>query len=72
MPSLTPPSGSHETGSKKPPLVWIGVGAVVRDSVVMGRIGDGASVERCVIGADAVVEAGEQLADMRRPDPDRS
>ncbi len=50
----------------------IGVGAVVRDSVVMGRIGDGASVERCVIGADAVVEAGEQLADMRRPDPDRS
>jgi ADP-glucose pyrophosphorylase len=48
------------------------VGAVVRDSVVMGRIGVGASVERCVIGADAVVEAGEQLADSRRPDPDRA
>jgi mannose-1-phosphate guanylyltransferase len=46
--------------------------AVVRDSVVMGRIGVGASVERCVIGADAVVEAGEQLADSRRPDPDRA
>lgn len=50
----------------------IGAGAVVRDSVVMGRIGAGASVERCVIGADAVVAEGEQLVDVRRPDPDGS
>ena len=36
MPSLTPSSGSNETGSKKPPLVWIGVGAVVLVAVGAG------------------------------------
>lgn len=48
----------------------IGEGVSVSDSVVMGRLEAGSTVVRCVIGADAVVEAGEHLADRRRPDPD--
>jgi mannose-1-phosphate guanylyltransferase len=49
----------------------VGAGAVVVDSVVMGRVGDGAHVHRCVIGRDGTVVAGETVHDERRPDPDK-
>lgn len=48
----------------------VGQGSTVTDSVVMGRLAEGSVVVRCVIGADAVVDAGEHLTDERRPDPD--
>jgi mannose-1-phosphate guanylyltransferase len=44
--------------------------AVVANSVVMGRIGQGASVDRCVVGLHGVVEAGEQLSGEYRPPVD--
>jgi len=44
-------------------------GAVVADSVVMGRVGAGAAVHNSVLGADGVVAPGEQVSDERRPDP---
>jgi mannose-1-phosphate guanylyltransferase len=47
-------------------------GAVVRDSVVMGRVCAGATLDGSVLGAGAVVAAGEHLVDARRPDPDAS
>ncbi|MEX0846242.1 MAG: NDP-sugar synthase [Ilumatobacteraceae bacterium] len=47
----------------------VGDGATVVDSVVMGRLLAGSTVVRSVIGADAVVAAGEKLTDQRRPDP---
>ena len=48
----------------------IGRDAVVTGSVVMGSVGDGASVTDCVIGADGHVGPGEYAVDVRRPDPD--
>ena len=47
----------------------IGQDVVVEDSVVMGRVGDGASLRRAVIGADGAIEAGRQVDDERAPDP---
>lgn len=47
-------------------------GAVVEDSVVMGRVGNGAHLVSCVIGAGAEVADGEELHGIRRPDPDAS
>ncbi len=52
------------------PGAVIGANAVVRDSVVMGTVGPGAWVERCVLGADGVVAADERVADERRPAPE--
>jgi mannose-1-phosphate guanylyltransferase len=43
----------------------VGVGATVSHSVVMGHIGDGATVSNCVIGAAGVVANGESRADER-------
>jgi mannose-1-phosphate guanylyltransferase len=48
----------------------IDTAATVTSSVVMGRIGAGARLVDCVIGADAVVADGESLLGVRRPDPD--
>ncbi len=48
----------------------VGRGAVVTDSVVMGRVGDGAEVRDCVLGAHGTVAAGERVRGERRPDPD--
>jgi len=45
-------------------------GAVVANSVVMGRIGQGASVNGCVVGLHGVVAAGEQLSGEYRPPVD--
>ncbi len=44
-------------------------GAVVERSVVMGRVGAGARLSRCVIGADGVVDADTALNDQRVPAP---
>ena len=44
--------------------------AVVANSVVMGRIGQGASVDRRVVGLHGVVGAGEQLSGEYRPPVD--
>jgi mannose-1-phosphate guanylyltransferase len=41
--------------------------AVVTNSVVMGRIGEGATVNGCVIGLHGVVAPGEHLSDEYRP-----
>ena len=48
----------------------VGAGARVSGSVVMGHVGDGAVVVDSVLGAGAVVDAGEHLVGHRRPDPD--
>lgn len=61
--------GAVVVGSVLLPGAVIGANAIVRDSAVMGRVGPGAVVERCVIGADAVVADGERVADERRPAP---
>jgi ADP-glucose pyrophosphorylase len=47
----------------------IGVGATVSHSVVMGSIGAGARVQRCIIGADGIVADGETRSDERIPAP---
>ena len=52
------------------PDAVIGANAVVRDSVVMGTVGPGAWVERCVLGARGVIAADERVADERRPAPE--
>ena len=44
-------------------------GAVVTDSVIMGRVGAGAVVHNSVLGADGVIAPGEHVSDERRPDP---
>jgi mannose-1-phosphate guanylyltransferase len=59
------------TGSVLLPGAVLGAGSVVADSVVMGRVGDGAEVRASVLGADAVVVAGEHVHGERRPDPDQ-
>ncbi len=46
----------------------IGQDVVVEDSVVMGRIGDRASLRGAVIGA-TVIESGRQVEDERIPEP---
>lgn len=43
--------------------------AEVVDSVVMGRVSASASIDDCVIGADAVVDVGEVVSGERRPSP---
>ena len=57
------------TGSVLLPGAVVESGAVVTDSVLMGRVGAGAVVHNCVLGADGVVAPGEHLRDQRRPDP---
>ncbi|TPW14311.1 MAG: putative mannose-1-phosphate guanylyltransferase [Acidimicrobiaceae bacterium] len=49
----------------------IGAGSCLSRSVVMGRIGAGATVHDSVIGADGAVADGEHIAHQRRPDPAR-
>lgn len=44
-------------------------GARVEHSVVMGKIGSGASIHHCVIGADGSVDASQVVADQRIPAP---
>ena len=48
----------------------IGVDAHVVDSIVAGEVGDGARVDRCVIGAGHRVPAGDVVRDERRPTPE--
>jgi mannose-1-phosphate guanylyltransferase len=48
----------------------IGENAEVVGSIVMGRVGAGATVDRCVLGSDGVVVAGECVTGERRPPPD--
>jgi mannose-1-phosphate guanylyltransferase len=52
------------------PGAVIDAGAVVTDSVVMGQVGERATLHRCVLGAHGAVAPGEHLTDARRPDPD--
>ncbi len=47
----------------------IEAGATVSGSVVMGRVGRGAGVSNCVIGAEAEVADGDNRADERIPAP---
>jgi mannose-1-phosphate guanylyltransferase len=61
--------GAYVANSVLLPGSQVAANAFVRDSVVMGRIGPGAVVERCVLGADGVVAGGEHVADERRPAP---
>lgn len=49
------------------PGAAVGAGCTVVDSVVMGRVGEGASIEGCVVGADATVDAGSVLSGERIP-----
>ena len=52
------------------PGAVVAAGAVVTDSVLMGRVGANAVVHNSVLGADGVVAPGEHLSGVRRPDPD--
>jgi len=45
----------------------VGAGATVSHSVVMGRIGAGALVQACIVGADGVIDDGETRSDERIP-----
>jgi len=47
----------------------VGEDVTMDDSVVMGRIDNGACLVRAVVGADAVVGAGRQVIDERLPEP---
>jgi mannose-1-phosphate guanylyltransferase len=51
------------------PGAVIGNGSRIVDSIVMGRIGAGAHVTGCVIGADGVVESGTTIDTVSVPDP---
>lgn len=52
------------------PGAVVGDRASVTDSMVMGRIGAGATVHACVIGATGEVAPGENIRDERRPQPE--
>lgn len=65
-------AGAAITRSVLLPGAVVGVRATVKDSVIMGRVGEGAEVVDSVLGADAVVAPGEHLMGVRRPDPDAS
>ena len=52
------------------PGAVVEAGAVVTDSVLMGRVGANAVVHESVLGADGVVAPGEHLSGERRPNPD--
>src|SRR5262245_31831688 len=47
----------------------IGAGATVSHSVIMGRVGAGAQVQHCIVGADGVVPDGESRSGERIPLP---
>jgi mannose-1-phosphate guanylyltransferase len=47
----------------------IGDDVVVQDSVVMGRIADGAHLREAVVGTAAEIRPGQQVIDERVPDP---
>lgn len=51
------------------PGAVVGADAVVADSVVMGRVGERARLESCVVGALGEVAPDERLVGVRRPDP---
>lgn len=63
--------GAVVTASVLLPGAVLGADSVVADSVVMGRVGEGARVQASVLGADAIVADGEHVLGERRPDPDR-
>ncbi len=52
------------------PGAVVAAGAAVRDSVVMGKVGEGAEVDGCVLGLHGSVAAGERLSGERRPPAD--
>jgi mannose-1-phosphate guanylyltransferase len=62
-------AGARVTGSVILPGAVIGVGAVVEASIVMGTVGEGATICRTVVGADGKIPGGEHLSDARIPEP---
>ncbi len=48
----------------------IGDSTHIENSVIMGVVGSTAQLKNCIIGADGVVEQGEVLNNVKRPDPD--
>ena len=54
------------------PGAVIGAGASVTRCVVMGRVGDRAVLDDCVIGADGSVEPGAHLTGALVPDPNQA
>jgi len=54
------------------PGAIIGTNARVESSIVMGAVGDSASVVHSVVGAEGAVVAGERLVEALVPDPARS
>ena len=68
-PGATVGAGAVVRRSVVLPGAVIGDRATVTDSMVMGRIGEGAVVHACVIGATGVVAPGEEIHDDRRPHP---
>jgi mannose-1-phosphate guanylyltransferase len=52
------------------PRAHVGSRVRLERSLVMGMVGDGASLVDCVIGADAQVPSGASFVGVRLPDPD--
>ncbi len=48
----------------------IGDSTHIENSVIMGVVGNSAVLKHCIIGAAGVVEQGEVLNNVKRPDPD--
>jgi mannose-1-phosphate guanylyltransferase len=68
-PGASVAGGAVVIGSVLLPGAVVSADATVRNSVVMGRIGPGAVVEECVVGADGTVADGERVSGERRPAP---
>jgi mannose-1-phosphate guanylyltransferase len=51
------------------PGAVVGIGAFVTDSIVAGEVGDGARLDRCVVGAGHRVDDGDAVCDERLPPP---
>lgn len=62
-------AGAKVSGSVILPGAVIRRGADVVDSIVMGDIGENATLRTCVIGAQGAVAAGATLIDVLVPDP---
>lgn len=61
---------SRLIGSVVLPGARVGEDTTIVDSAVMGAVGDGATLERAIVGAEGEIPAGAQLTDVRVPDPD--
>jgi mannose-1-phosphate guanylyltransferase len=68
-PSARVGPGATIRGSLLLPGAVVGSGTVVVGSIVGGRVGSGARIERCVVGGEHAVPGGATACDERLPEP---